>query len=146
MLFSFSSSTGFVPVSLCLNQHSAGSVLWSWVSFHFSGLTQFLVDLLQGFVSVWLIVMPSTSWNRLFRCFEDCRVKIGGILVDIVLGEGDRLGVDFSDFPEALPVGFLVVPAARQSSCTGVDLLGKGQDCRFVVTASKLLTSLWAIF
>ena len=73
-------------------------VLWSWVSLHFlSGLTQFLVDLLQGIVPVRLVVMPSTSWNRLFRCFEDCRVEVGGILVDTMFGEGDRLGVDVSD-------------------------------------------------
>ena len=116
-------------------------VLWSWVSLHFlSGLTQFLVDLLQGIVPVRLIVMPSTSWNRLFRCFEDCRVEVGGILVDTVFGEGDRLGVDVSEFPEALPVCLLVVPAWGHFSCIGADLLGKGQDYRFVVTASKLLT------
>ena len=84
--------------------------------------------------------MPSTSWNRLFRCFEDCRVEAGGILVDTVFGDGDRLGVDVSEFPEALPVCLLVVPAWGHFSCIGVDLLGKGQDYRFVVTASKLLT------
>ena len=84
--------------------------------------------------------MPSTSWNRLFRCFEDCRVEVGGILADTVFGEGDRLGADVSEFPEALPVCLLVVPAGGHFSSTGVDLLGKGQDYRFVVTASKLLT------
>ena len=118
--------------------------MWSWVSLHFlSGLTQFLVDLLQGIVSVRLVVMPSTSWNILFRCFEDCRVEVGGILADTVFGEGDRLGVDVSEFPEALPVCLLVVSVGGEGgrfSCTGVDLLGKGQDYRFVVTASKLLT------
>ena len=67
--------------------------------------------------------------------------KIGGILVDTALGQGDRLGVEISEFPEALPAGFLVVSALRHFFCTGVDLLGKGQDYRrFVVTASKLLT------
>ena len=116
-------------------------VLWSWVSLHFlSGLIQFLVDLLQGIVPVRLVVMPSTSWNRFFHCFEDCRIEVGGILVDTVFGEGDRLGVDVSEFPEGLPVCLLVVPAGGHFSCTGVDLLGKGQDYRFVVTASKLLT------
>ena len=98
------------------------------------------MDLLQGIVPVRLVVMPSTSWNRLFRCFEDCRVEVEGILVDTVFGEGDRLGVDVSEFPEALPVCLLVVPAGGHFSHTGVDLLGKGQDYRFVVTASKLLT------
>ena len=98
------------------------------------------MDLLQGIVPVWLVVMPSTSWNRLSRCFEDCRVEVGGILVDTVLGEGDQLGVDVSEFPEALPVCLLAVPPGRHFPCTGVDLLGKGQDYRFVVTASKLLT------
>ena len=122
-------------------------ILWNWVSLHFlSGLAQFLVDLLQGIVPVWLVVMPSTSWNRLFRCFEDCRVKIGGIFVDTVLGEGDRLGVDVSEFPEALPVCFLVVPAGGHFSCSGVDLLGKGQYYRFVVTASKLLIDFFFFF
>ena len=117
-------------------------VLWSWVSLHFLfGLTQFLVDLLQGIVPVRLVVMPSTSWNRLFRCFEDCRVEVGGILVDTVFGEGDQLSVDVSEFPEALPVCLLVVSAGGHFSCTGVDLLGKCQDYRFVVTASKLLTN-----
>ena len=78
-------------------------VLWSRVSLHFlSGLTQFFVDLLQGIVPVWLVVMPSTSWNRLFCCFEDCRVEVGGILVDTVFGEGVRLDVDVSEFPDAL--------------------------------------------
>ena len=116
-------------------------VLWSWVSLHFlSGLTQFLVDLFQGIVPVRLVVMPSTSWNRLFRCFEDCRVEAGGILVDTVFGEGDRLGVDVSEFPEALPVCLRVVPAGGHFSRTGVDLPGEGQDYRFVVTASKLHT------
>ena len=93
------------------------------------------MDLLLGFDPVWLIVKPSTSWDRLFRYFEECRVDIGGILVDT----GDRLGV--SEFPEALPDRFLVVPTGRHFSCIGVDLLGKGQDYRFVlvVTASKLL-------
>ena len=87
-------------------------VLWNWVSLHFlSGLTQFLVDLLQGIVPVRLVVMPSTSWNGLFCCFEDCRVEVEGILVDTVFGEGDRLRVDVSEFPEALPVCLLVVPA-----------------------------------
>ena len=114
-------------------------VLWSLVFLHFlSGLTQFFVDLLQGFVPVWFVVMPSTSWNRLFRCFEYSRVKTGGILVDAVLGEDDRLGVDVGEVPEALLVGFLLVPTGRHISCTGVDLLCKGQDYRFVVTASKL--------
>ena len=80
--------------------------------------------------------MPSTSWNRLFHCFEDCRVEAEGILVDTVFGEGDRLGVGVSEFPEALPVCLLVVPAGGHFSCTGVGLLGKGQDYRFVVTAS----------
>ena len=118
-------------------------VLWSWVSLHFlSGFTQFLADLLQGSVPVWLIIMQSTSWNRFFSCFEDCR----GILVDTVLGEGGRLCVDVSEFPDVLPVGFLVVPTGRQFSCTG-----KGQDYRFVVTASKLclarvkMTGLWSL-
>ena len=67
--------------------------------------------------------MPSTSWNRLFRCFGNCRVEVRGILFDTVFGEGDRLGVDFSEFPEALPVCLLVVPAGGNFSCTGVDLL-----------------------
>ena len=123
-------------------------ILWSWVSLHFlSGLTQFLVDLLQGTVPVRLVVMPSTSWNRLFRCFEDCRVEVEGILVDTVFGEGDRLGVDVSEFPEALPVRLLVVPAGEHFSRTGVDLLGKGHDYRFVsLPPSCSLTSLLAIF
>ena len=104
MLFSFSSLTGFVPVSLCLNLclqlEVSSHVLWCWVSLHFlSCLTQFLVDLLQGFVPVWLIVMPSASWNRLFRCFEDCRVEIGGIL--------DRLCVDVSNFLKRFQPAFL---------------------------------------
>ena len=86
------------------------------------------------------IVMPSTSWNRLFRCFEDCRVKTGGILVDTVLGEGDRFGVDVSEFHEALPVRLLVVPTGRHFSCSGVDLQGKGQDYKFVISAFTLLT------
>ena len=59
------------------------------------------------FVPVRPIVMPSTSWNRLFRCFEDCRFKIGGILVDTVLGEGDQLGVDVSQIPKGLQSGLL---------------------------------------
>ena len=83
--------------------------------------------------------MPFISWNRFFRCFEDCRVKIGDILVDAVLGQGDRVGVEISEFPEAFPVGFLVVPTGRQFSCTGFDLFVKGQNYRFVVIASKLL-------
>ena len=62
--------------------------------------------------------------------------------MDTVLGEDNRLGVEVSEFPEALPVGFLVVPTRRQFPCTGNDLLGKGQDCWFVVTASELLTDL----
>ena len=129
MLFSFSSLTGFVLVSLCLSLKLGVSshVLWSWVSLHFlSGLTQFLVGLLRDFVPVWFVVMPSTSWNGLFRCLEECRVKVGGILVDTVLGEGDRLGVDVTEFPEALPVRLLVVPTGRHFPCTGADLLGKG--------------------
>ena len=144
MLFSFSSLTGLVPVSLCLNQSSAGSVFSGsedWRSIHLlSGLPRLLVDRLHGFVPVWLIIMPSTSWNRFFRCFEDCRVKTGSILVDTVLGEDDRFGVEVSEFPEALPVRFLVVPTGRQFSCNGVDLLGEDQDSIFVVASSKLLT------
>ena len=101
------------------------------------------MDLLQGIIPEQLVVMPSTSWNRLFRCFKDCRVEVGGILVDTVFGEGDRFGVDVSEFPKALPVCLLVVPAWGHFSCTGDDLLGKGQDYRFVVTASKLLTDLF---
>ena len=69
------------------------------------------MDLLQGIVPVRLVIMPSTSWNRLFRCFEDCRVEVEGILVDTVFGEGDRLGVDVSEFSEALSVCLLVVSA-----------------------------------
>ena len=54
----------FVEINLQLGVSS--HVLWSWLSLHFlSGLTQFLVDLLQGIVPVRLVVMPSTSWNRL---------------------------------------------------------------------------------
>ena len=98
------------------------------------------MDLLQGIVPLYLVVMPPISFNRFFCCFEDCRVEVGGILVDTVFGEGDRLGVNISEFPEVLPVRVLEVPARKHFSCTGVDLFGKGQDYRFVVIASKLLT------
>ena len=92
-VFSRSVELGFFPLPLLPR-----------VSFHFlSCLTRFLVDLLQGIAPVRLVVMPSTSWNRLFRRFDDWRVEAGSILVDTVLGEGDRLGVDVSEFPEALP-------------------------------------------
>ena len=123
-------------------------VLWSWVSLHFlSGFTQFLVDLLHGIVLVRLVVMPSTSWNRLFRCFEDCRVEVEGILVDTVFGEGDQLGVDVSEFPEALPVCLRVVPAWGYFSCTGVGLLGKVRITGlWSLPPSCSLTSLLAIF
>ena len=57
-----------------------------------------------------------------------------------MFGEGDRLSVGVSEFPEALPVCLLVVPAEGHFSCTGVEVHGKGQDYRLVVTASKLLT------
>ena len=71
-----------------------------------------------------------------FAALRTAECKIGSILVDTVLREGDRLGVCVSEFPEALPVRFLAVSTGRQFSCTGVNLLGKGQDYRFVVTAS----------
>ena len=121
---------------------SARSVFSHSIRLGFSPLTlrpQFLVDLLEGFVPVWLMVMPSTYWDGFFRCTEDCRVKIGGILVDTVLGKGNRRDVEVSEFHEALQVGFLVVPTGRQFSGTGVNLLGKGQDYRFVVAAFMLL-------
>ena len=150
MLCLFCSLPGFVSVFLCLDQPSAGSVfvLCSWVSLHFlSCLIQFLVDLLQGIVPVWLVVMSSISWNRLFRCFEDCGVEVGNILVDTVFVEGDRLGVDVSEFPEALPVCLLVVPAGGHFPVLVLTCLARVRITGlWSLPPSCSLTSLLAIF
>ena len=105
------------------------------------------MDLLQGIVPVRLVVMPSTSWNRLFRYFEDCRVEVGGILVDTVFGEGDRLGVDVSEFPEALPVCLLVVPAGGIFPALVLTCLARVRITGlWSLPPSCSLTSLLAIF
>ena len=55
------------------------------VSLHFlSGLTQFLVDLLQRFVPVWLVVIRLPVGIN-FHCFEDCRVKLQAFLLTLCL-------------------------------------------------------------
>ena len=108
------------------------------------------MDLLQGIVPVRLVVMPSTSWNRLFRRFEDCRVEVRGILADTVFGEGDRLGVDVSEFPEALPVCLLVVPAWGLGGIFPTLVLTYLARVRITglwsLPPSRSLTSLLAIF
>ena len=91
-----------------------------------------------GFLSISSLASLSSLWvfSKALRTVE---LKLEAFLLTL-FGEGDRLGVDVSEFPEALRVYLLVVPDGGHFSCTGVDLLGKGQDYRFVVTASELLT------
>ena len=137
MLFSFSSLFRLVHVSFCLNQPSAGSVFSRSVMLGLSPFPLWPHSVPCGSSPGYC---PSIPCRHAAYFLEWILLLLRGILVHILLGECDQLGAVFSEFPEALPVRLLDVPVGKHFSCTGVGLLGKGQDYRFVIIASQLLT------